>query len=92
MNKIMLLTQIEAVGLDIEVDVGSLGDTYYQTVRFTQEGFTADEETRGRYSWVAQTNGNYSHRTEFPTRGNYVLFFKTLKGAKSNFLRRYHDE
>jgi hypothetical protein len=92
MNKIQILAQIEAVGLNTEVDVGNLGDTYYQTVRFTQEGFTSDYETRGKYSWIAKCNSNYSHRTIFPTRGNYVLFFKTLKGAKKNFLRRYEDE
>jgi len=91
-DKIMILAKIEVCNIGEEINIGELGDTYYETVRFTQESINPHyEETSGRYSWIAKCNSNYSHRTAFPLRGSYVIFFKTLKGAKRNFLKRYHD-
>ena len=44
-------------------------------------------EERGLYSWVAQTDG---WRSVFPMKNTtYVKFFKTLKGAKRNFIKLY---
>ena len=44
-------------------------------------------EERGLYTWVAQSDG---WRTTFPMKNiTYVKFFKTLKGAKRNFIKSY---
>jgi hypothetical protein len=45
------------------------------------------------YTWVAYTNTEYYHRTVFPMRNSvYVSFFKTLAGAKRNFIKTYLKE
>ena len=46
-----------------------------------------DQDIDG-YSWCAH-DADQTWRTVFPTKGQWVVFFKTLAGAKRNFLRRY---
>ena len=61
--------------------------SYLKSVKFTQErqhGY----ETDNMYSWIAKSEQRVG--CIFPMRNSeYVKFFKTLKGAKRNFIRRY---
>lgn len=82
------LKQIENANINEEIEIN---DYYIKNVKFTQENSKPNrynEETRGKYSWIAKLTDYYSYRTIFPERNNYVLFFKTLKGAKKNFIKR----
>jgi len=65
---------------------------YIEKVRFFSN--SSDEYVREHlYSWVAYTTSEYYHRTIFPMRNStYVAFFKTLEGAKRNFIRVYLKE
>ena len=71
-----LSERIEAAQVNETVDLHNL-DLWVDDVRF-------DQDTDG-YTWCAHDGW----QTEFPTRGQWVIFFKTLAGAKRNFLRRY---
>jgi hypothetical protein len=46
------------------------------------------------YSWVAVATRSYSSRTIFPLTygGNQVVFFKSIKAAKRNFLKHYYSK
>ena len=48
------------------------------------DGVQFSYDTDG-YTWCAWDGW----RTKYPTKGQWVVFFKTLAGAKRNFLRRY---
>lgn len=71
-----------------------LDNFYIAEVRFDYMPNSSDEFVREHpYSWVAYTTSAYSHRTIFPMKtGQYVNFFKTLIGAKRNFIRTYLKE
>jgi len=85
-----LLKEIENVKIDKEINLEKYNHTSLVKVRFTQEGLISnDEDTKGKYSWVAYNNSYYSYSTVFPIRGQYVIFFKTLIGAKRNFIKSY---
>lgn len=68
-----------------------LDHDYIEKVRFDFRPNSMDEFVREHpYSWVAYTTSSYSHRTIFPMRNStYVSFFKTLAGAKRNFIKNY---
>ena len=45
------------------------------------------------YSWVAYRKREYAGGSVFPMRNaNEVAFFKTIKGAKRNFLKQYYPK
>jgi len=71
-----------------------LDHNYLEKVKFEYMPNSSDEYVREHpYSWVAYTISSYSHRTIFPMRNStYVTFFKTLIGAKRNFIRNYLKE
>lgn len=89
-------TMIEVINyakLNERIDLGKYNHNYLSEVRFEKEpersGFYYSPEA-GLYSWVAYTNSKCFHRTVFPMKNtNYVKFFKTLKGAKRNFIKGY---
>lgn len=90
-----LLKEIDNAKINEEINLEKYNHTSLERMRFTQESEISNGyncETRGKYSWVAYNNGNYSYRTVFPSSGNYVTFFKTLAGAKRNFINRYIKE
>lgn len=65
--------------LNTNVDVPAI--SAFKTVRFTYD------DTLG-YTWVAQTKHDYV-RNVWPMRTVHdVKFFKTLSGAKRNFIKR----
>ena len=63
---------------------------YINNVTFTREPHTSmDITVRGKYSWVAYGKSS-TWRSIFPMKNTtYVKFFKTLLGAKRNFIRIY---
>ena len=67
---------------------------YIKKIRFNFCPNSIDEYVREHpYSWVAYTTSSYNNRVIFPMRNsNYVNFFKTLEGAKRNFIRTYLKE
>jgi hypothetical protein len=71
-----------------------LNHDYIEKVRFKDFTNSCDNYVREHpYSWVAYTTSTYSHRTIFPMRNStYVSFFKTLIGAKRNFIKNYLKE
>jgi len=71
-----------------------LDHDYIEKVRFNYMPNSIDEYIREHpYSWVAYTTSAYSHRTIFPMKsGQIVNFFKTLMGAKRNFIKGYLKE
>lgn len=87
----IITKEINNAKLDERIDLGKYNHSYLSEVRFEQTPMTSlYYETRGLYSWVAHTNSMYSHRTVFPMKNTtYVKFFKTLKGAKRNFIKSY---
>ncbi len=91
-NERILLKKIENIEIEEEIYLGDFKHYYLEDVKFTQEPIRANdcENLNGKYSWVAHCNREYSHRIVFPMRNtNYVAFFKTLKGAKRNFIKGY---
>lgn len=88
---IQILAHIEIAKIGARIDLKKFGHSYLQYVKFESWEHSTDRDRKEKpYSWVAQTNSMYSHRTVFPTKSiNYVKFFKTLKGAKRNFLKSY---
>lgn len=90
----ILIERINNAKLEERLDLRKYNHSYLSEVRFEQTSITSmDYETRGLYSWVAYTNSMYSHRTVFPMRtSTYVKFFKTLKGAKRNFIKSYIEK
>lgn len=93
-KRTIIIKKINNIKLNEKIPLEELGHTYLKYVYFDQTSLTSlDYETRGKYSWVAETNSMYSHRTIFPMRNyNYVKFFKTLKGAKRNFIKSYIEK
>ena len=74
--------------MNIPILILKFNHSYLRQVRFTQEPIRANdfENINGKYSWVAYT----TWRPVRPMKNvNYVAFFKTLKGAKRNFIRNY---
>lgn len=90
-KRIVIVTKINNAKTGEQINLEKLGVNYIEYVRFESYEHSTDREIRQRpYSWVAQTNSMYSHITVFPMRtSNYVKFFKTLKGAKRNFIKGY---
>ena len=87
-------TMIETINyakIGEQINLKKLGHDYFQYVGFESYENSTDREIRqSPYSWVAQTNSEYSYRTVFPMKtSTYVKFFKTLKGAKRNFIKSY---
>lgn len=85
MDKQNLINKIWEVKLNEKIDLKIIDLDY---VRFEQVRIDSlNIELRGQYSWVAQKDGYWGI---FPMKnGEYVKFFKTLAGAKRNFIKRY---
>jgi len=93
-NKATMTEKVNIVKIGEQINLKELGHNYLEYVRFESYENSTDREIRqSPYSWVAQTNSEYSHRTVFPMRtSTYVKFFKTLKGAKRNFIKSYIEK
>lgn len=66
------------VGEEINIDA-----TRFDTVEFSYR------EQLG-YSWTARIRNDWHYMR--PTSGNLVKFFKTLAGAKRNFIKRISEQ
>jgi len=83
-EKIMILALIEKAKSEERIKLK--GHSYLKEVRFIFEDVTIGDKTYF-YSWVAHTTNN---RIVFPMASVHnVKFFKTLKGAKRNFIKNY---
>lgn len=52
--------------------------------------FTIEDSGEGmEYSWTAKRRDDWHYLTPFGNRSNTVKTFKTLKGAKRNFLKQF---
>lgn len=91
-NRELLLEKINNTNIGEEINLLKFNHYYLTKVKFTQEPIRIgiDENISGKYGWIAECNSNYSYRTVFPMKNNnYVAFFKTLKNAKRNFIKKY---
>ena len=93
-NREQLIKIIMKTNINEKINLEKLGHRYLEYVRFDSWEHSKDKEiSQTPYSWVAQTNSMYYHRTVFPMRtSTYVKFFKTLIGAKRNFIGCYLKE
>ena len=70
----------EILEAELEKEILLPENSYYFKVRFTHDS--------SGYSWVAY-GGTERWRAYYPMKdGNYVKFFKTLNGAKRNFIKK----
>lgn len=81
------------IDLDVNVtlDLEKYGK-YLKDVRFSCREYNKGEGLR--YSWTASISHKNSGMVGYvhPLRtSNYVQLFKTLKGAKRNFIKRYKE-
>ncbi len=88
-NKKRLINTINNIDINKELSLTEFEHKYIASIKFTQEPIRDNdwENLNGKYSWVAKST---YHRYIFPLRNsNYVSFFKTLQGAKRNFIRTH---
>jgi hypothetical protein len=57
-----------------------------ESVRFDKRNYGEEYD---EYSWTAKGRGNWHYITPFGRVTGTVATFKTLKGAKRNFLKQY---
>lgn len=79
MNNIEKVLQ---ANIDIKIDLEN--HSYISNVKFF---FTPSENW---YSWSAETTSQYNRRIIYPSANNEnIKIFKTLAGAKRNFIKNY---
>ena len=85
-----MTNEIKIMNSKLETKVFLLKHTYMNDVTFEQEPpASMDLETRGKYSWVAHAKST-TWRSIYPMQTNtYVKYFKTLNGAKRNFIKTH---
>jgi len=82
MNKYELINTIWHLPLNKKIDINF---KHLKSIRF----YTQLIDSKQQYSWACDTAPHHGMYV-FPMRSrNYVKLFKTLKGAKRNFINRY---
>jgi len=85
-ERYILIGLINEAKINQEINLSEYNHDYLSLVKFD---FTKELG----YSWHGECNSPYSYRPVFPlVNSNYVKFFKTLKGAKRNFIKQYLKE
>lgn len=92
-NREKIIKIIDNTKINKKINFKKLEHNYLKQVYFDSwEHITNKNVKLITYYWIAQT---HALRTVFPmknTTSNYVKFFKTLKGAKTNFIKEYIKE
>ncbi len=82
------IKEIWEAKINVKIDLKNIEAVFLDDVEFDQNSNDSIyRESRGLYSWSAHYD---NWRNVFPMKdANYVKEFKTLNGAKRNFIKSY---